>query len=123
MSDLNQTAEQLEKTIQIAKKQGYEVKAVFKGLIMETEEHALQLHDGFKELGFHAPVVLGTFKTTSGGVEGEGGRSEVVMLFHNDDVMRLAVHPMHLSGGFSWHDDYLNNNRAIIPAEGFALLE
>lgn len=123
MNDINQTAEQLEKTLSIANAQGYEIKAVFKGLVMETEEHVLQLHDGFKELGFHAPVVLGTFKTTSGGVEGEGGRSEVVMLFHNDDIMKLAIHPMHLSGDFSWHDDYLNNNRSIIPKEGLTLLE
>jgi len=90
------------------------VKAVMYGLICDTEEHKQQLYDGFKEMGLHAPKIYGTFKTLAG-EGGEGGRSDVVVGFHPADIGKLAVHPMHLSGGFSWHDDYWDNHSKLIP--------
>lgn len=51
------------------------VKAVFKGLLAETEEHKQQLVEGFKEMGFHPPKVLHVFKTLpTPGEPGTGGR-------------------------------------------------
>jgi hypothetical protein len=94
----------------------YSQHAVFKGLLCDTEEHKQSLYDGLKEMGFHAPKIIATFRTLPG-QGGEGGRSEVLVAFHTDDLGKLAVSPMHLSGGFSWDDDYYANNKEIIPED------
>ena len=98
----------------VIKKNPQYVKAVMKGLLVESEEHKQQIYEGFKEMGFHKPIIYGSFKTLAGH-GGEGGRSDVVVGFHDKDIGRLAVHPMHLSGDFSWADDYVANNHDLIP--------
>ncbi len=91
-------------------------KAVFPALLIETPEHKQQLMDGFKKLGFHPPKIFGTFKTLPG-KGGEGGRSDVVIGIDNRDVPRFAVSPLRFGQRISWHDDYLVNNRTIIPEQ------
>lgn len=93
-------------------------KIVMAGLLLETKEHFKQLNDGFKELGFHKPKFIGKFETLPG-ESGEGGRSDIVLAVSNKDMGKLAVHPMHLSGGFSWSEDYVANHRSLIPYKAY----
>jgi len=97
------------------------VKAVMYGLLLETEDHKKQLKEGIEKMGFKAPRVLGQWKTLPG-QGGEGGRNDVLVEFDDNDIPRLAVNSLHLCGGFSWHDDYIENNREIIPTEAFELM-
>ena len=91
-------------------------KIVMYGLLVETTEHWKQVEEGFKGMGFHKPKLVGKFETLPGD-GGEGGRSDVVVEVNDKDVSKLAIHPMHLSGGFSWEDDYLANHRNLIPED------
>jgi hypothetical protein len=97
-------------------------KIVMTGLLVETKEHSRQLEDGFKKMGFHKPNFIGKFKTLAG-EGGEGGRSDVVLAVHDKDITRLAVSPFHLSGGFSWAEDYLTNHKSIIPKNAYKFFE
>lgn len=90
------------------------LKIVMTGLLVETKEHLKQLEVGFKEMGFYKPKLIGKFETLAG-EDGEGGRSDVILAVSNKDIGKLAVHPMHLSGGFSWSEDYVANHRSLIP--------
>ena len=94
----------------------YKVKIVMYGLLVETKEHEKQLEEGFEEMGLKKPILIGSYRTLPG-EGGEGGRSDVILLVHNDDVGQLALHPLHLNGGFSWSDDYFANHKGIIPTE------
>lgn len=98
------------------KKTNNKMRIVMTALLVETDEHKRQLVDGFKDLGFGVPVVVGTFKTLAGH-GGDGGRSDVVIDVPSESVPKMAVHPMHLSGGFSWADDYWANNNDIVPED------
>ena len=92
-------------------------KAVMMGLDISTPEYRKQLLDMIKDVGApHGIKILGDFKTLAG-QGGDGGRSDVVVMFDSRDIGRLAVSPMHLSGGFSWIDDYAHNNGDLIPAD------
>lgn len=97
-------------------------KIVMTGLLVEGKAHWKQVEDGFKEMGFGKPKFIGKFRTLPG-QGGEGGRSDVVAEVSGKDAMKMATHPFHLTGGFSWAEDYLANNRDIIPAEGLKLLK
>ena len=92
------------------------MRIVMTALLVETDEHKQQLIDGFKELGFGEPVVVGVFKTLAGH-GGEGGRSDVVIDVPAESVPKMATHPMHLQGGFSWADDYWVNNNDLVPED------
>ena len=92
------------------------MKIVMTALLVETNEHWKQIEEGFQKLGFGIPKLVGKFKTLAG-KGGKGGRSDVVIEVENKYVPKMAIHPMHLSGGFSWCDDYYDNNRAIVPRE------
>lgn len=94
------------------------LKIVMTGLLVETREHLKQLEDGFKEMGFHKPKLIGKFETLAG-EGGDGGRSDVVLAVNSKDVGKLAVHPFHLSGGFSWSDDYIANHKSLIPYKAY----
>jgi hypothetical protein len=94
------------------------LKIVMTGLLVETKEHLKQLEDGFKEMGFHKPKLIGQFRTLSG-EGGAGDRNEVVVAVSSKDVGKLAVHPLHLSGGFSWSEDYVANHRSLIPYKAY----
>ena len=89
---------------------------VMYGLMVDTAEHKKQLVEGFEGLGFGTPVLVGQFKTLPG-QGGEGGRNDVIIDVDMKAVNKMAVHPMHLSGGFSWVDDYYANHRELIPTE------
>lgn len=93
-------------------------KIVMYGLLVETKEQLKQLEDGFKELGFHKPTLVGTFKTLPG-QGGKGGRSDVVVAINNKDIPKLAISRLHLNGGFSWEEDYLANNITIVPSKAY----
>jgi hypothetical protein len=94
------------------------IKIVMTGLLVETKEHLKQIEDGFKEIGFRKPKLIGKFKTLPG-ENGAGGRSDVVLAVSDKDVSKLAVHPMHLNGGFSWSEDYVANHRNLIPKTAY----
>jgi len=85
------------------------------GLLVKTKEHLKQLQDGFKELDCGKIKVVGQFKTLPG-EGGNGGRNDVVLEVENKYIPRLAVSQMHLSGWFSWAEDYYSNHNSIIPA-------
>lgn len=87
---------------------------VMTGLLIDTAKYLKQLKDGFKELGFGKIKVIGKFKTLPG-EGGKGGRSDVVIEVEDKYIGKLAVSPMHLSGGFSWAEDYYANHHRIIP--------
>ena len=98
------------------------IKIIMTGLLVETKEHLKQLENGFKEMGFHKPKLIGKFKTLPG-EGGKGGRSDVVLAVNDKDVGKLAVHPMHLSGDFSWSDDYVVNHRSLIPHKAYKFFD
>jgi len=89
---------------------------VMKGLLVENEEHEKQLREHFLEFGWGEPKIIKAFKTKPG-EGGPGGRSDVLIEVEDEAVMKMAAHPMHINGKFSWDDDYLANNREIIPEE------
>jgi len=91
-------------------------RAVMIGLLVESDEDKKGLYGGFVELGFTSPKIIHQFNTMPG-KGGEGGRSDVLVEFDDKDIPKLAIHPMHLQGGFSWDDDYFRNNRELIPSE------
>jgi hypothetical protein len=95
---------------------------VMTGLLIETKEQLKQLKEGFKKLGFGKIKVVGKFRTLPG-FGGEGGRSDVVAEVENKHLSKLAVSPMHLGGGFSWLEDYYDNNRSIIPESAMYLFK
>lgn len=90
------------------------MKIVITGLLVENKEHLKQLENGFKKLGFGRPKLVCKFKTLAG-EGGEGGRSDVLVEVEDKYVAKMATHPMHLSGGFSWFNDYWDNHKSIIP--------
>jgi len=91
-------------------------KIVLPGLLVDTEEQKKQLVDAFQEEFGVEIVIEGVFRTLPG-LGGPGDRSDVVASIPIDIVPKIAVHPWHLSGLFSWADDYLTNNHSIIPVE------
>jgi len=97
-------------------------KIVMSGLLLDTADHYKQLEEGFKNMGFAPPKVIGQFKTLPG-QGGPGGRNDVVLAVDSKDVPKLAISPFHLSGGFSWAEDYLANNAKIIPPEARKLFQ
>lgn len=97
------------------------VRIVMTGLLVRNKKEWKQVEDGFKENGFKAPKLVKQFKTLSGH-GGEGGRNDVIADVVNKDVSKLAIHPFHLNGLFSWADDYVANNREIIPKEVLSFL-
>ncbi len=98
------------------------IKIVMTGLLVDNEEHLKQLEDGFKELGFHKPKLIGKFETLPGH-DGLGGRSDVVFAVNTKDIPKLAVHPLHLNGGFSWAEDYVANNFILIPKSAYKFFD
>jgi hypothetical protein len=99
--------------------------AVCMGLLVDSEENKKQLKEGFESMGFTAPRIIHYFNTLpTPGEPDTGGRSDVIVEFADEDIGRLACHPLHLGPDrlFSWADDYLNNNRDIIPQESLEVL-
>lgn len=94
---------------------------VMTGLLVRNKKEFEEVVDAFKEEGFKPPKLIKTFKTLPG-KGGLGGRSDVIFDVADIDVSKLAVHPFHLNGLFSWGDDYLANNREIIPEKVLSLL-
>lgn len=94
---------------------------VMTGLLVRNKKELKQVVDAFKEEGFRSPKLIKTFKTLPG-EGGPGGRSDIIFDIADIDVSKLAVHPFHLNGLFSWGDDYLANNRDIIPEKVLSLL-
>lgn len=93
-------------------------KIVFTGLLVETKKQISELTTAFKEQGFHAPKIVHKFRTLpTPGEPGTGGRTDVIATVNDKDVPKLAIHPWHLQGLFSWLEDYVDNNRSIIPPE------
>jgi len=97
-------------------------KIVMCGLLVENKKHLKELEDGFKEMGFHKPKLIGKFKTMPG-EGGVGGRSDIVLAVDRKDINKLAISSFHLGGGFSWSDDYIANHRDIIPHEAYKFFD
>ena len=95
------------------------IKAVWMGLIMENPEESMkQMNKVLNKEKFQNAKLIGYWNTLSG-KSGTGGRTDVMVEFNDKDICRLAIHPFHLGSGlrFSWHDDYFDNNKSIIPKE------
>jgi len=103
-------------TAKYARKVSAGAKIVLTGLLLDTDEHKKSLAEGMSEMGFGVPKVIGQFKTLAG-QGGDGGRNDVVIEIEDDYVSKYATSAMHLSGGGSWADDYITNNKDIIPPE------
>ena len=88
--------------------------AVLYGILVRNPKETKELKEGVKQFAPHGIKIIGKFKTLPGR-GGPGGRSDVVVEFDSRDIGRLAISPFHLNGGFSWIDDYYDNNKALIP--------
>ena len=86
------------------------------GLLSDTPKYKKQIVDGLKKMGFGKVKVIGSFKTLPG-EEGEGNRTDTLIEVPDSVVSKIAVHPMHLGGGFNWADDYVNNHMKLIPKD------
>jgi len=86
------------------------------GLLVRNKKEWKQVEDGFRDAGFKKPKLIFKFKTLPG-KNGSGGRSDIIADVDDKDVSKLAIHHFHLSGLFSWSEDYLANNREIIPTK------
>ena len=87
---------------------------VMTGLLVRNKKEWKQITDEFNKERFDTPKLIKVFKTLPGN-GGEGGRSDVIVDVYDVDVCRLAIHPFHLGGLFSWAEDYIVHNRDIVP--------
>ena len=91
------------------KQPNYDQLCVLRGVTDELDELKPLL-----EQEFNIRVLMAEAFETLPDNSGPGGRREVLFWVHNDDVMRFAI--PRLQYGISWWEDYLSNNRALIPS-------
>lgn len=91
-------------------------------LIKNKKKDEKEISDFFQKKGYGKIKIVGEFKTLPG-EGGEGGRNDVVAEVESKYIGKLAVSQMHLSGGFSWAEDYYANHHSIIPYNACHLFE
>lgn len=90
------------------------VKAIMSGLLIRNKKEKAEVVKHFTKQGYQPPKILDSYKTLAG-LDGEGGRNDVIVQFHMKDIPKLAISSEHLGGLFRWHDDYYVYNHSIVP--------
>ena len=100
---------------------------VLTGLLMSpsVKQAEAEINKSFAERDWGQVIFFTQFKTLSG-QGGEGGRNDVVFSYNpmNEQQMgKFSVQRFGIGQKVSWLEDYLDNNRGIIPGRVLVKLE
>lgn len=97
---------------------------VLQGLLYSPKDQK-SINDFFKEKGWGKVKFVLQFKTLPG-FGGEGGRNDVVFSWHGtrDELGKFSIQRFSMgTDAPRWLEDYLNNNRIIIPSNALEKLK